>query len=384
MRRKIFISLFTGIIIFLITWVYLNQYYTLGLEDGLFKKITILKQKLLNIKPRKTKDFVFINTAKDLSLIEDTASYGNLPVSDRGKIVQLLRAINNAPSKPIFTLIDIQFYYPYSIDLNMDDSLQTEISRNKNIILSVLYKNGMIDTPLIKTNYGIADYVTYGSSINKFRLYYAGLKTPSIPCLLYEKVDHANFTGNKYATFCNGRLCFNYLWPTYYYDQDNIKTDAPVYNIGSILLSLKNDSNRINDFVKNKIICIGNFTDDIIQTPRGRIPGTIILGDIYLSLLNDKHFVPWLWILFLILSFSILSYIALFRKIPELRLKFGFLFSKHLANFITQYISYIGILMLLSIVSFFLFEINVSLFLPAFIFSGIEYIAQKKYNPDKL
>lgn len=381
MKRKILLSILSGIIIFLITWIYLNQYYTLGLEDGLFKKITTLKQRLLNLKPVKSRQFVFINTAKDLALIEDTAAYGNLPVSDRGKIVQFLRTINNSSSKPAFTLLDIQFYYPYSIDPVMDDSLQIELSKNPKVMLSVLYKHGRIDTPLVKTNFGIADYVTYGSSINKFRLYYSKLKTPSIPALLYENLDHGHFTGNQFLTFCNGRLCFNFLWPTYYYDQDNIKIDDPIYNIGSILLSLKNDSARIKDFIKDKIVCIGNFTDDIISTPRGRIPGTIILCDIYLSLLNAKHFVPGWWIVFLIISFSILSYIALFSKIPELKLKFGFLFSKHLANFITQYISYWGILMFLSIVSFFLFEINVSLFLPAFIFSGIEYIVQKKYNP---
>ena len=382
MPTKVLISLASGILVFLITWFYLNQYYTLGLEDALFKKITILRQKILKGKSRKSKDFVFINTAKDLSLVEDTAGYGNVVISDREKIVQLLKAINSASAKPVVTLIDLQFYYPFSPNPAIDDSLQKEITQLREVMLSVLYKNKRIDTPLIKTHYGISDYVTYGSGINKFRLYYSGILSASIPCLLYEKLDSQKFTGNRYATFCNGKLCFNYLWPTYYYDQENMSKDAPVYNLGTILLSLHNDSTRINDFIKDKIICIGNFTDDVVVTPRGRIPGTIILADIYLSLLNKKHEVPFTWILFLVLCLSILSYISLYKRLPEINLKFGFLFSKHLANFIGNYVSYVGILMLISIISFFLFEINVSLFLPAFIFSGIEYFVQKKYNPD--
>ena len=382
MQRKVFISIVSGIVIFIITWVYINQYYTLGLEDALFKKITTLRQKILNTKPPKSKEFIFINTAKDLSLVDDTAAYGNIAISDRSKIVAFLRAINHASSKPIITLLDLQFYYPFSTDPSIDDSLQMEVNQLKDVMVSVLYKDHQIDTPLVRTNYGISDYITYGSSLNKFRLYYDGIKAPSIPSLLYEKVDKALFTGNRYMTFCNGKLCFNYLWPTYYYDQENIKKDAPIYNIGSILLSIKNDSNRINEFIKNKIICIGNFTDDIVATPRGKIPGTIILADIYLTLLNNKHMVPYSWMAFLVVSFSFLSYISIYKKIPEIKLKFGFLFSKHLANFISNYISYVGTLMLISLLSFFLFEINISLFLPAFIFSGIEYFVQKKYNPD--
>ena len=382
MPTKVLVSIASGILVFLISWFYLNQYYTLGLEDALFKKITILRHKILKGKPRISKDFIFINTAKDLSIVEDTASYGDVVVSNRGKIVQLLRAINSATEKPIITLIDLQFYYPYSIDPGMDDSLQNEITGLRNVMLSVLYKNNQIDTPLVKTNYGICDYVTYGSGINKFRLYYSDIHTPSIPCLLNERLDSQHYTGNRFATFCSGQLCFNYLWPTYYYDQENISKEAPSYNIGSILLSLRNDSNRINEFIKDKVIFIGNFTDDIVSTPRGKIPGSIILANIYLSLLNKKHIVPYTWIFFLVISFSLLSYISIYNKMPRLNLKFGFLFSRHLANFISNYVSYWGILLLISIISFFLFEINISLFLPAFIFSGIEYFVQKKYNPD--
>jgi hypothetical protein len=197
--------------------------------------------------------------------------------------------------------------------------------------------------------------------------------------MLFEKIDHATFKGNAFFTFCNEHLCFNYLWPGYYYNQENIKKEAQVYNIGSILLDLQNHPERINNYLKGKIICIGNFTDDLHETPNGTIPGTIILSDIYLSLLNGEHFVPYLWILLLIISFSTLSYISFYKKMPEIKLNLPF-FSAHLSGFIKQYFSYMGILLILSFLSVLLFGINVSLFFPAFIFSGIEYVKEKKYK----
>jgi len=399
--KSVVVSVITGLVIFIVTWFYINSYYTLSVEDDLLSRETFFIHNLLKHKPAKNKRFVFISTGKDLNLIDDTAGYGNISVSDRYKLYKLLQAINKADAKPEYILLDLQFYYPYSYsvddsiqnlvkksklpfffpDKSVDDSLAAEIKKSDKVAISVLLNDNKIQTPMYKSNYGIADYKTYGSFLNKFRLYYHDLHSLSMPGLLHQNMDGAKYSGNQFATFCNSQLCFNYIWPDYYYDESDVKADSTYqeYHIGS-LLPLLNSPAAIKAIFKNKVVFVGNFEDDVHDPPAGKIPGTIVLADIYLSLLNGKHLVPYLWAVFMVVMFSLLSYMAIYNQIPDVKFNFGFAFAEQVSGFLKEYVSYVGILLLISVLSVFLFGITISLFLPAFIFSAIDFFIQKKYK----
>lgn len=401
-RRNLLIALASGLGVFVVTWFYINSYYTLSVEDDLLSRETFFIHRLLKRKPQRNKKFVFISTGKDLNLIDDTAGYGNIAVTDRYKLFKLLQAINKANARPEYILLDLQFYYPYTYSVDdsvqtlvkqsnvpfffpnksVDDSLSEEIKRNSRIAISVLLDNDTIQRPMYLANYGIADYKTYGSFLNKFLISYHNLNSISMPGLLHQKMDAANYTGNRLISFCNNQPCFNYIWPEYYYDESDVKADSTYqeYHIGS-LLPLLNDAATVRSLFKGKVIFVGNFEDDVHDTPAGKIPGTIVLADIYLSLLNGKHLVSWWWVLFMVIMFTILSYMAIYNQLPDVRLKVGnFAFAGQITGFLKEYVSYIGILMLISFISVFLFDITISLFLPAFIFSAIDFLIQKKYK----
>ena len=120
MAKKIIVSFLSGLAILVITWIYQNYDFSLSVEDGFFKKVIQLKSKLIKPVPVKNASIIFINTGKDPALVDDTTEYGQVEVSDRFKIYQLLRIINNSTRKPAFTVLDIQFYYPYTPDLKID------------------------------------------------------------------------------------------------------------------------------------------------------------------------------------------------------------------------------------------------------------------------
>lgn len=401
-RRNLLVALMTGVGVFVATWFYINSYYTLAIEDDLLSRETFFIHRLLNHKPKLNKKFVFISTGKDLNLIDDTAGYGNIAATDRYKLFKLLQAINKANAKPEYVLLDLQFYYPYTYSVDdsvqvlvkqsnvpfffpnksVDDSLSAEIKKNSRTAISVLLENDTIQRPMYPGNYGIADYKTYGAFLNKFRVCYHDLKAISMPGLLHQQIDGASYGGNRLVSFCNNQLCFNYIWPEYYYDESDVKADSTYqeYHIGS-LLPLLNDAATVRSLFKGKVILVGNFEDDVHDTPAGKIPGTIVLADIYLSLLNGKHLVPWLWVVFMVIMFAILSYMAIYNQLPDVQLNVGnFAFAGQITGFLKEYVSYIGMLMLISFVSVFLFGITISLFLPAFIFSAIDFLIQKKYK----
>lgn len=111
--------------------------------------------------------------------------------------------------------------------------------------------------------------------------------------------------------------------------------------------------------------------------------GSVILANIYLSLLNNHHIVSPVYLLILMAVLSFLSYFAWFSQIPKIRINFKFLFSSYLQKFLKSYISYFGCMFLLSLIALLVFDIQMALFLPSLILSGIEYIRQKKYLPEK-
>lgn len=385
MRKKILLSLISGCIILIITWVYQSYNFSFFVEDSFFKKFSFWKYQIFHSKPEKKADFVFINTGKDVVVVNDTSEYGDVAVSNREKILQLIQIINTYKPKPRFTVLDIQFYFPYSINPQTDTLLKNELKKNDHILIPILKgADGKYKNLLYNTQYAYSGYETFGFGFNKFRIWDHG-NIHSTPVTLNERLDNAVYKDHLFYTTCNGHLCFTALWPSFYLLDKDVKENktelSQSYNLGEVLILLQASPGDYSKIFNNKIVIIGNFADDIHFTPVGSMSGSVLLANIYLSLLNKQHLVSYTFLLILLLSFSVLSYLAWFSKMPELKFKFRFIFSPDLIKFISGYFSYFGSMFFLSLMALFLFNMHVALFLPSFIFAGIEYLSQKKYLP---
>lgn len=389
--KRIAISVLCGLLVMVITWKYQNYDYTLALEDAFFKKVFLVRDKILKPTPQENARIIFINTGKDLALAEDSVEYGNVAISDREKIYRLLQFINSTREQPAMTVVDIQFYYPFTPAPEVDSAMQAEISLNNKLAIPILQGK----QPLYKARYGHSDYRTFGSNFNKFRILIQE-EVKSIPLVMHELINGATYRDHALYPTCNGKLCLTALWPTYYLKDDeirktvstenlqNIKNISEVhnappeyYNLGELLYEL--EGNPTSKVLADKVVIVGNFQEDVHVTPVGKMAGPVLLANIYLSLLNGQHYVsPWL-ILLLLCCFSALSYVALFKKMPEVNISFKFLFSSYLSKFIRSYISYFGAMFIVSLIALLFFNVQVALFLPSVIFSGIEYIKEKKY-----
>ena len=388
MTKKIIVSFLSGLAILVITWIYQNYDFSLSVEDGFFKKVIQLKSKLIKPVPGKNASIIFINTGKDPALVDDTTEYGQVAVSDRVKIYQLLLLINNSIQKPAFTVLDIQFYYPYTPDPKIDSLLQQEIAGNERLMIPLVKDDGgNYKKPLFPSLYAYSDYQTFGSSFNKFRILNHSLIS-SIPIVLHEKLNQAVYKDYWFYATCNGKLCLSALWPEYYLKEAEVrdpskKSNNQFYNLGELLLLAEGDSASFSGLFEQKLIMIGNFEMDSHSTPAGKMAGPVLLANIYLSLLNNQHIIKYGFLVTLLLAFSVLSYTAWFSKIPLIKIPVKFIFSSYLQKFIKSYVSYFGSMFFLSLICVFLFNNQVALFLPSLILSGIEYIRQKKYLPEK-
>jgi hypothetical protein len=400
--RKIIYSVLCAIGILLVTWKYQNYDYTLALEDAFFKKVFFIKDKIYSPSSKTAGNFVFVNTGKDLALIEDTTEYGNVAISDRRKIYELLHFINSARAKPTFCVVDIQFYYPFTCEPVVDSLMQVELRENTGIVIPVVKnRKGEYWKPMYDAQYGYSDYRTFGAAFNKFRIMNEE-SIRSIPILLDEKVNHVRYRDHFFYPTFNDTLCLSAIWPSYYIKDDDIvksttvtnidsigtlKNVQPIvrgvsleyFNIGELLYDIEADPKRYATAFANKILIVGNFGEDVHTTPVGKMTGPVLLANVYLSLANRQQIVSKWFILLLLVALSGLSYVALFSKIPEVKFNFKFMFSSYVTNFIKTYISYFGAMFVLSLIALALFNVQVALFLPSLLLSGIEYIKKKKY-----
>lgn len=151
------------------------------------------------------------------------------------------------------------------------------------------------------------------------------------------------------------------------------------YNIGELILDLSvNPANR-EIYFKNKIVIIGNFQEDIHTTTIGKMSGPVILANLYLSLINNHHIISAGWVIILLIVFSVLSYIAWFRGMPKVKLNEE-VFPPYLSGFIQKYITYFGCMLLLAIISFFVYKVQVALIFPSLLFAEIEMRHKTRRN----
>jgi len=139
-----------------------------------------------------SKDFALINTSYDLQLIDRYDEFGfpigNQAITDRQKLAQLLRVINNGTKKPEYIIMDIHFVDSSAFDAE----LATELSRMDNVILSA-HINELVDLekPLFEgVNYGISDYLI-GSAFDgvyKYQLIYDDTSR-LLPLKVHEEIN---------------------------------------------------------------------------------------------------------------------------------------------------------------------------------------------------
>ena len=129
--------------------------------------------------------------------------------------------------------------------------------------------------------------------------------------------------------------------------------------------------------LKNKFIIIGDFENDVHMTYLGRMPGTLILWNSYLSLYKHHVIISFKWLLMLSFFYFIISYWIIIhpeRKLNELHKKIKVPF---LTSFLINYVSFVGVMVLINIFSYFYFGTFVSLFYLATYLTFIQVIIEK-------
>ncbi len=374
------LSVFHGIFLLILTWLWLSSYLTYGDEFWLIKWSSTIKRVFLNLdEDPHQKRFLFINLAYDKAVIPREDGPGTEVITDRAQLTRFFNISGSQAHSAKFIFCDV--FLQGSSD--WDDSLELSVSKNNNLIFPA-HKDlkGNLIKPALNVPFAIADYQSNrGNTFLKFRLFQDNLIN-TVPVLMYKTLNQKVISDGLFSKYDDDQPILNSVIVDY-----PIRTyellDEPEYTLVNLseLLILPEEV-IVNEYLKDRIILMGDLQNDTHNTIFGPMAGTLILLNIYLTLEGGHHRLPWTWFIFLIVSYSLLSYRVFFAhkkditapgKREKITEKYPFLLS---------FFGYLFILGLLSVLSYLIFGIHVNILIIAIYFNVCGFIRNLQDNPN--
>jgi hypothetical protein len=381
LKKMFFVFLHT---IFLLGLTVLLQYISfIRLDEVDFlKSAAVVKHDIFHSDEKPFgKDVVFLNVSKDVAIADDdeygppdsTMKGAQRVITDRVKLAKLFSILNQHPDEYKYVLCDVLFEKPGP----GDELLKPQIEKLHRIVASAVWENGKAAKPIYNIPSGIVNYTAVNKSVfTKIPLYYND-SLKSLPVVMFERTTHHVYTKTGLLTHIDGRPTFNTVIPEFYLRQYDMVTAFAQKNINTYYLGELLADPDCFSVLKNKFIVIGDFDNDLHITYLGRIPGSLILWDAYLTLYSHQAAISTRWLLMLFVFYFLLSYWVIIhpdKKLQEIHKKIRIPF---LSKFLISYISFIGILILINIFSYFYFGTFVSLFYIATYLTFIQVVFEK-------
>lgn len=307
--------LFSG---WMMAWPYVNEDEQLMIEYG-----SKLKNILLGLEEKPDKeDFIFINVAYDKQLVDklDTVGFsmGKEAITDRKLLAEFLHVLAEDTTAFRYVILDVFLGQHYDADmcrgdtLSPDSLLQASLLRIPNLVMSGhMDDDNILQRPVFNGNHAVASYNSVDNKFLKFRLTYNDtIKT--VPVLMYEYLSGSKVEGSALFGKANGEFFYNSFIPKFRIRQYDLFFAPPeqrykVDNLTNILSGAMN-AQEIRDYIRNRIVVIGDFEDrDVHETIYGETGGSLILVNTYLGLASGDAFISYTFLAFLFTMYLIIS-----------------------------------------------------------------------------
>jgi hypothetical protein len=339
-----------AVVLIAISLAWMNTPYSYGDEEFLVKWSSYGKRMFANKeKNSPQKDFIFINLAHEKELISLEDQLGNEVITDREKLAQFFEITQRNPNAAQFILCDV-FLKGKS---EHDSLLMKSIERNSKIVFPTHFdsKDSLL-LPDLKIPFAIADYKSSKSNFFKFKIKQND-SIATVPMYMYQQLFKPKNNSKEGYFFSDGPLSFNSIIITHDIERKNLFETGtyPVINLSELLILPENVI--VDEFLTGKIIVMGDFQNDMHQTILGKMPGSLILVNVFLSLVKGYHYVKWQWLLFLYLSLFIFSNVMI-KKEEEVQ-------NTKKNNWLKYLIKSSTILAVISIFSYLFFNVSIQI-----------------------
>ena len=230
--------------------------------------------------------------------IPDMTPIGLVPATDREKLLKCLEILKR---KNDYKYILLDIFLDKAVQQDSDSTLFKTIASMPRIVIAKP-QDIPLAAPCLEPKSGTVQYkiALWENDFVKYPFTYKGEK--SLPLMMYEDITNRTITKKGPFYWDNG-LARNCVILTY----DNLDFNELTYLGGT-------EDFTINDALKDsegKYILIGDFVDDLHNTFIGKIPGTLINFNAFLSLYHGHHIFGFGIILFIIFIFAIPIYLKI-------------------------------------------------------------------------
>lgn len=231
---------------------------------------------------------------------------GEVPVTDREKLLRLLRCLEARNYDYRYIMLDVRL--EASTRQPEDTALWKMIANMPRLVIA-RPMNSEQASPLLKEKSGVAQYNTtlWETDFLKYPLYLGSI--PSMAMKMYEDTTGREIRqwGPIWVDGCLARSSMILTW-------DFVDCSQRFY-LGDLLADLEGGGDDSWDGCpKGKYILIGDFEDDIHSTFFGEMPGTLLIYNAYLSLLQHRHLLSPILLALLFCLFWALAWLTLSRN----------------------------------------------------------------------
>jgi hypothetical protein len=362
---KWLISGLHAVILLVLTGFWINTNYSYGDERLLVQWSSILKRVALNIDQDPPKeDYLFINLAYEKALIPTEDGLGNQVITDRARLAEFFGILKRHQQEVRFTLCDV-FLQGQS---DHDSLFQKNIAGIRNVVFPNHHtEDGKMEKLDIQVPQAIADYKMASGGFLKFKLF-QDEKLQTIPVYLYEHTTGRKIDEHGILYWEGNRPTLNSVIIDFQIRSHEVfeEGEYPVVNLSELLLLP--EEVIVSDFLKNRIVLMGDFENDVHDTVMGSMPGTLILLNAYLTLLNGYHLVTWWWLIFLLVGYTMFSRLMLFPEDDDVNIK--------KIRWVGPLLGSITYLCILSFISYLFFNIHIQVLILTVYMALLRFIIQ--------
>lgn len=366
-RKKWTISFAHAFLLMAFSTLWLNSSFTYGDEKLLVQWSSIFKRVVLKMdeEPPK-KDYLFINLAYDKALIPREEGTGKDIITDRQLLADFFQVLKKHQDSIKYTVCDVLL----KGSSDADSALQASVRGLKKIVFPAqLSDSGTAEELAIQVPSAIADYEMVNGGFLKFKLF-QNKTVPTLPVYMYQQISGKELKQQFGWYFQDYKPVMNSLIIDYQIRTHELMDEAeyPVINLSELMLLP--EEIIANDFLKHRFIIMGDFNNDTHETIYGSTPGTLILLNVYLSLMDGQHLISLWWWIFLLVGFTFFSRRMLFPEPDPITHKY--------ANLWIPLLRSATFLSILSIVSYLIFKQHIQVLVLTLYVNVLRFIIQLK------
>ena len=310
--KRLTLAVLLSIVVILTSYFVGNTSYPMAGEKAALVKLNNWKSYLNLTHDSVPDDVLLLNVSYDKTMTpyqEEGLELGQIPITDRRKLLDFLTKARQADN---YKYIMMDVILERGIETAFDSALFHTIASMPRIVIPV-HSDAPLQDSILYAKAAYADYNITHDETNFTRFQFLNDGVPSMPLKMYEAQ-----TGNtieKHGPFytCDGHLCSSAITlklpikisGTYLEKGEgatNMRERSYLY-LGADVLSVDSIV-PVAEQIRDKIVVIGDFNNDVHRTYLGFQPGSVICLNAYYALQRGEHRVNYLFTLFLFFVYT--------------------------------------------------------------------------------